>query len=108
MRVSFALVGGLGLMLAACAPGQPSGSSGAGIPSAGTGTISPIQGQSDQPARPGMGVPSAGTGSISPVQGQDDQPAKPGMGTPSARTGSVVPVQGQDDAGPAKTNMTRP
>ncbi|MCI0756541.1 hypothetical protein [Teichococcus vastitatis] len=53
--------------------GAGSSSEGRGAPTAGTGTINPIQGNNSQPARPGMGSPSAGSSTTSPIQGQDDR-----------------------------------
>ncbi|KAA2213703.1 hypothetical protein [Teichococcus oryzae] len=111
MRPSLLLVGGLGLMLAAC--GSPSGPpSGAGVtplppgtPSNASSTTSPIQGQDDLgPGRAGSGlatgVPSAGTGRINPTQGSSSQPPRPGIGRPAAQSGTISPIQGQDDRGP--------
>ncbi|HWL82843.1 MAG TPA: hypothetical protein VNR89_17985 [Roseomonas sp.] len=115
MRTTYALIGGLALMLAACGQSQTGGGMsggqtapmGGGALTAGTGTISPIQGLDDQPPRPGRGVPTAGTGTISPIQGENSvAPTRPGRGGYTAGTGTISPIQGQDDAG--RSNVTRP
>jgi hypothetical protein len=105
MRSSIVVLGGLGLMLAACnAPGSgPAPQMPAGTPSASSSTIAPVQGQDDMgPGRAGAGVmgsPTAGTGTISPIQGGDSQPPRPGMGRSTAGSSTTSPVQGQDDMG---------
>ncbi|MDJ0387845.1 hypothetical protein QMO56_06940 [Roseomonas sp. E05] len=56
MRISHALIGGLGLVLAACGPMRPGGGSG---PAAPTGAS-------------GMSTTGSSTSSIAPIQGQND------------------------------------
>jgi len=123
MRTSFALIAGLGLILAACGQAQtgrggmssapttppltPSTPMSAGVPGAGTGTISPIEGSNSQPPRPGRGVPGAGTGLNAPIEGSDTRPPRPGRGVPAAGSGLNAPIQGQSDVG-LDRQITRP
>jgi len=59
MRLSHALIGSLGLMLAACGPMQPGGGSRADGTTAPTGAS-------------GMSTRGSSTSSVVPIQGQDD------------------------------------
>ncbi|HWX50139.1 MAG TPA: hypothetical protein VNZ61_19000 [Roseomonas sp.] len=123
MRTSFALIAGLGLLLTACGQAQTGGSGmssspttppltpstpmSAGVPGAGTGLNTPIEGSNSRPPQPGMGVPSAGTGLNAPAEGSSSRPPRPGRGVPAAGTGLNAPVQGQSDVG-LDRQITRP
>lgn len=120
MRTSLALLAGLGLTMAACAPGAGRGPANTppvgsafptpGVPTAETGTISPIEGQSETAPRSSFrGVPSAQTGTISPIEGQNSTaPRSPFPGVPSARSGTISPIEGQSDRGPGAPPLTPP